>query len=505
MQSLKPPALDKLPAEIQREIYSNLLKADRVRRPPNQSLARRYRFSTAILRVNKRIYQIAYNILYQENRFILVTSDWEVIFGAMIMYRVGCVHAKRNLVKRFGPYVMRLHLACASKNFKHPIHHEAGSDVLQIFIVPQSELPNLVNMLCILDTCYGGFACPFRVTLRVEKPVPGTSDLRFQRKLLEPFRRLTSPSLDVQIFGRVDARYAQGLLDDMMHPICWARAVVWRLYSVMKSTFETAEEALRLGYRDTAIVYYEECQKMWRRANNNNIQLKSVQEDGFRISCAVLFDLCRINIVVLRLRDPDVWIRTQCAESYLVKIEEIFDTNDALASLVNESKIHHYRAIAYAILGRDKDAGRSIRKAIRHNHTSIRHDPQNQILKYHRGIMKRRIAATSEAEKLAIGTLNADGMTPIEAPAPFYLPCDTVANERYLLRRLNYNGDLLPFILESSPADIEGMEPVFARLDWQRRFVTADRINCLWIGSKPYDSHAFFGRARDFSVIPSLV
>ncbi|KAL8994244.1 MAG: hypothetical protein Q9188_007120 [Gyalolechia gomerana] len=504
MQSGAPLTLDKLPTELQQAIYVNLLKADCVRQPPNQYLFRPYKFRTAILLVSKRIHYIAHDVLYKGNRFIVVTSDWEMIPGALIMYQVAFVPAKRHLVTSFEQHVMRLHLAFASKNFRYKHNNKARSAVLQIFIMPQNELPSLIRMLHMLDLCYGGMVCPFDITLRVEKSVPRTSDLHFQKKLLEPFRRLTSPSLNVKILGCVDAGYAQGLLDDMMYPIRWARAVVWELYSIMESIIKIAEEALQLGFLHTAYVYYEECQRVLSRAYGNNPRLESAQDDGFYISCAVLFNLCDINLVLLGLRDPDATVRAQCAESFLSKTDKLYNMNDRFITLVGKSKIYHYRGVAYAILGRDKDAGQYIRKSIRHSHKSIRHDPQNQLLKYHKAIIKRRMTATSEAEKLAVGTITADELPPIEAPSPSYLPSESIANERYLLRKFNYKGGLLPQIAGSRPTNTELGEKLFVRLDTERRRIPARDILCIWISSDVNDTHAYRGKERVFSVIPDL-
>ncbi|KAL8936684.1 MAG: hypothetical protein Q9211_004060 [Gyalolechia sp. 1 TL-2023] len=463
-------------------------------------LLRCYEFHTAILSVNKRIHQIAHAILYQENRFIVVSSDWDLIIPSMVMHQVSLVVFKRNHVASFEQHVTRLHLAFASKYFKD--RKEQFPDC-KTFIMLHNDLPDLVRMLHILDLCYGGIKCPFGLTLRVDPSIPGTSDLSFQKELLEPFRRLTSPGLNVKILGCVDTGYAQGLVADMTYPIRWARVVVWQLYSIMVSIIKAAEEASRLGYDyTTAFAIYEECKRVWSRARTNNTQLLYVEDSGFYTSCAVLLHLCDINLAFLRLRDPDATVQLQCAESFLSKTA---DMNSRITSLIGKSKIYHYRGVASAILGRDKDARRYILKSVRHNHKSIRRDPENQPLRYHRTIIKRRIAATSDAEKVAAGAITVDGLQPIPVPDPYYDPSKTIANERYLLRRLNYKGDLLPQIAATRTTNTQRMEKVFQRLNTHRRSVPADDVLCLWVNSHSLQTEVYHGPRRRFALIPDLL
>lgn len=93
---------EKLPVEIRRKIYDNLLKANRVRQPPDQYLVCNYHFQTAVLGVNKQIYREAHDTLYKDNRFIVVSCNWELISKVMINHEVAALACgKSKLVSNF--------------------------------------------------------------------------------------------------------------------------------------------------------------------------------------------------------------------------------------------------------------------------------------------------------------------------------------------------------------------------------------------------------------------
>lgn len=98
----KLSTFEKLPVEIRRKIYDELLKADRVREPPDQFLVCDYHFKTAILGVNKQIYREAHETLYHDNCFIVVSCNWEWIYKVMANHEVAAIACdKPKLVAEF--------------------------------------------------------------------------------------------------------------------------------------------------------------------------------------------------------------------------------------------------------------------------------------------------------------------------------------------------------------------------------------------------------------------
>ncbi|KAL8758143.1 MAG: hypothetical protein Q9184_004011 [Pyrenodesmia sp. 2 TL-2023] len=135
MRKSMPLTLDRLPVEIQRNIYINLLKADYVRQPPDQYLVRNYRFYTAITSVNKRVHAIARSILYKENSFIVVSCDWEAFLTTMTNHEVAVVSATRDHVARFKNHVMRLHILFPWAYNAGEHGSASNADVLESFII----------------------------------------------------------------------------------------------------------------------------------------------------------------------------------------------------------------------------------------------------------------------------------------------------------------------------------------------------------------------------------
>lgn len=52
-------AFERIPIEIRKQIYEELMKGENVRLPPNETLVQHYHFETAILSVNRKIYNEA--------------------------------------------------------------------------------------------------------------------------------------------------------------------------------------------------------------------------------------------------------------------------------------------------------------------------------------------------------------------------------------------------------------------------------------------------------------
>ncbi|KAI4187195.1 MAG: hypothetical protein L6R41_002963 [Letrouitia leprolyta] len=494
MQPSAPPTLDKLPTEIQRQIYFHLLNADCVRRPPDRCSVSSYDFHMPLLRVNRRIHHIAHEVLYHDNRFILVTSDWKVICLAMLLYKVASVHVKRNLMAGFEQHVMRVHVAFARENFKKT---RIDPSFLDIYLMLRNELPHLVRLLHMIDLSCGGILCPFRVTLQIQRSGLHTSDLDVQKKLLEPFRRLTSPDMNVNILGCVDAAYAQGLADDMMHPIRWARAVVGQLYSMMKFNFQSAEEALEQGHLSVAFNHYVECKEILNRAHSNNSLINSVQDHGSCVSFSTLVNVCGINLGLLQLRNPDTRVKTEFAKSILDHAERMHQWDSFLLDMIGKSNLYMCQGFAYEALGQYYEARL-------HFFESIRKDPSNHLARYYHKMTDNQLALNSISEDLVARTFVIGDTPPIRAPLPFYTSSEAISDERYLLQRLSYKGDLLPQISGSRRANTRTMDALLKDLDTRRRSSPAGHKLCVWISSDPLLVHGYRNETAYRPPVPDL-
>ncbi|KAI4205612.1 MAG: hypothetical protein LQ346_001396 [Caloplaca aetnensis] len=490
-----PLTLDVLPVEIQRNIYASLLKADCVRQPPDQYLVRHYRFHTDIMSVNKRIHYIARSVLYKENSFIVVSCNWETFFTTMTNHEVAVVSSDRNHVARFRNHAMRLHIVFPWAYICGEHGNKEKSGVLESFVIVQEELSKFVRLLLILSLVNTGGMSPCKLTFRIEEPSTGALDQHVQKSLMEPFRRLTSLCHSVKILGPVDKAYALGLQEDMIFPIRWTRAVTWQLYDVMVSIAKVAEEAVQLENADMAVAKYNDCQKVYEIACQNNSRLDTSEDVGFYQSCAMLTDMCQANSILLALQDPSIH-EPGSATTIVEQTDNLNAWNEPVVTPLARSKLLHYRGIGHAMVGKDGPALDCFRKA-------IRLDPQNQNLRRHTIIAKKRMTAKTRAEKLAAGTITADGLEPMAIPEPVYTPSQFIAGERHLLRRFNYKGDMLLHIEENAPADVKEMDKLFKGMEVQQKSTPPGKPWTAWIGAVDDDARTFRRTGLNPGMIPT--
>lgn len=191
--SLTSNHFERLPIEIRRQIYSSLLTADKVRQPPDKLLVCSYHFDVAILCVNRKIYQEASDMLYNDNRFVVVSCDWEMIFTIMSNHEVATVCKDQKLVARFKRNIMRLHIkflwAIHNPNNTEFTNKQSGK-VLKSFIIMANDLPIFTRMLHIMNMTNGGDRQNTKYNFRIEATPARLPGLELQRTLLEPFRQL---------------------------------------------------------------------------------------------------------------------------------------------------------------------------------------------------------------------------------------------------------------------------------------------------------------------------
>ncbi|KAL8758142.1 MAG: hypothetical protein Q9184_004010, partial [Pyrenodesmia sp. 2 TL-2023] len=282
------------------------------------------------------------------------------------------------------------------------------------------------------------------------------------------------------MLGHIDKAHGLSLQEDMIFPIRWTRAVTWQLYAVMVSIAKVAEEALQLENIDLAVAKYDDCQKVYEIARHNNSRLDESEDAGFYRSCAKLMNMCQANTILLTLQDPSIH-EPGGAQSIVEQTDNVTAMNEPVVTPLARSRLFHYRGIAYAMMGKDGPALDCLRKA-------IQLEPQNQILRQHMATIKKRMAAKTRAEKVAAGTITANGLKPMEIPEPVYTPSQFIAGERYLLRKFNYKGDMLLHIEEKAPANIEKMDKLVKDMAKQRKLTPPGRPWTAWIGAADPDA-----------------
>ncbi len=113
------------------------------------------------------------------------------------------------------------------------------------------------------------------------------------------------------------------------------------------------------------------------------------------------------------------------------------------------------------------------------------------------------MAAKTCAEKLAAGTITADGLKPMAIPEPVYTPSQFIAGERYLLRKFNYQGDMLIHITEKAPADVKEMEKLFKGLKVQQKSTPPGKPWTAWIGAADDNVRVFRRTGLNPGMLPT--
>ena len=181
-----------------------------------------YEFHTSILFANKKIYQEAAYIFYNENLFTYLSfyderdiTDRGFLSGFIERCGVPIVARERH-ARAFRHHSMELYIGCADQDQK-PI-------VRTGFIVAGDDLSLLCKSYAklYLHMGYGMYLQKVRIEVLEGKSRVPSKNLRgaykpaaYGRRLLEPFRRLHSHT-SVQINGAISAKYKSEILFEMM-------------------------------------------------------------------------------------------------------------------------------------------------------------------------------------------------------------------------------------------------------------------------------------------------
>ncbi|KAL8995775.1 MAG: hypothetical protein Q9169_004563 [Polycauliona sp. 2 TL-2023] len=455
-----PLVLDRLPTEIQRLIYVNLLKADLVREPPDECLVRPYPFHTAILSVSKRIHAIAHRILYQENHFVVVSGNHGKVVSTLKDFGVAIVSTKSATVAQFNHHMVRIHLAYpfSDSDDENPKHNVLRHS----FIVLHDELPGVVQMLKTIDAMRTGATNAYQIKFRIEIP-KGKPNQTAQIQVLEPFRQLGNACRSVKIFG-FDTEYTKDLIHDMMFPYQWTRAVEWSLYDMMVFHFHIAEDALRAGNVQLAVSQFSRCYVLWLVPVAKNDRLGYSHDSNCQSRMCFLFSAAQTNIVLLGLKYPNVR-RENGGWHWLLETASWIDLPNVAAVRELRGISHHYRGMIHILMDGN------LVSAVEEFEAAKFWAPGNALLDDHIRMtmqsLRQDIHASSLVDLITVDQLPFTINRLSDQPGDEYAPSDLIATERAILRKLRYKGDLLMHIPTKKPVnqnDVDSVEEALQKL-----------------------------------------
>ncbi|KAI4163802.1 MAG: hypothetical protein LQ342_002575 [Letrouitia transgressa] len=471
-------ALERLPTEIHQKIYRYLLKADCVRQSYDFHLLHQidfYRFQTNIFRVSSTIRFHAETTLYNENHFTVVKYDCPAILALLYSFEVAVVCAKSKIVEKFTRHSMKVTLKIPWSWLAvavDPYLDEGGCD--RSLLLVQNDLDSFVLMLKIFYWLNHDTSIPSYLALSFPFHPATARDIRIERILLEPFRGLNQNIHIVKVQHPIDIAFAEDLVQQMMYPIRWTRMAAWRFYDKMVAIKTTADICMRQGELKMALLKYEDCLK-FLHVGAASLMARRIEDDGFVFSCKQLIFTCRVDLLLITLKGK-TWDhgivrqgKKKSAETVLKKSRSFVNQAPYMTTDANLRQ-RYYRALACVTLGRKEEALGFFRAA-------LNLDPGNVVILND----MRWTKYNGSPDKMMGNWLSNE---PLGVPPPKFLPSAQIENERYLLRRLGYKGDMLTQIPASADADTERMDRVARRYQEELRSADTNQAWDEWISTE---------------------
>ncbi|KAL8651638.1 MAG: hypothetical protein Q9210_003140 [Variospora velana] len=272
---------------------------------------------------------------------------------------------------------------------------------------------------------------------------PAPPCLHTQQLLLEPLRQLEICKENFAVSGPVDLAYARSLTQDKPQS-------AWHAYETYAYLLQVTGKAIEEGHYQLALSRLSFCCLIDKPVYCSP-RFQRIDDDGLHAGCAMLLTCRGLNCCLAQLKDDLKPISERVTRAFeaLTWLEE---PHAPPPDIKVQSRINHYKASTT--------------------------DPDNHLLNHHRATAKRRVEATlvdgrGEA-RMADGLSTTEKLTADSIPLawvmypdlPTYVPSGKIAGERYLLRKLGYEGRMLQQIPEKDgPVDGKELEKTFQRLN----------------------------------------
>ena len=236
----------------------------------------------------------------------------------------------------------------------------------------------------------------------------------------------------------------------------------------MTNLKDSGDEAFRLGYQDVASLTYGKCLTMLEQTGNYDHQMKDL---AMRTRCGEMYQICSVNQIL------SSFSKCLSAQNYL-DLSRFFDQNGC--SLVEKRKLLHYRAIGLSQIDQPRKARPY--QALEILDRAINLGSPYSTLEEDRAMMHRYLDRPSGSALILtpLGFRDLFG-GPVTLKTPARISSTSIASERYLLKRLGYEGDLLEHIQESAPADVENMERLALQVEKQMAEAPAGQAWGLYV------------------------
>lgn len=392
-----------------------------------------YDFSTAIMRTNKHIYQIAKGV-FARNHFILISTTEPAVIRDCQRNRLW--HRTANLVA-YKDYHPRLHL---TTRFQAPKTMRKNT----FFMIC---LDNLEDFVWILRENEGTFKMCYKMMFEIKESFGEPLATKIQQQLLEPFLKISGRGQKCEIKGAVDAAWSVNMQERLAPVIHWTRSYCWESFNLNIHIKELGDQCY---YTGDYIGAYDEWSNIGEAMCWNHIIMPyNTDDDHLNKEIERFRAICLVNKCLAAVLSA-IHLRHGTEESQVLRnCEDIFESQHDVYHAKLPAKIKAIYAylcgVASLILERVELAHRSFQNA-------IRLDPARTLYaaclstteKLAERQQKNESISRIKFSTVALMTKSLQKLKPISftlaKPKPEILVVDF---EREVLKGLGYTGDLL--------------------------------------------------------------
>jgi hypothetical protein len=405
-----------------------------------------YDFQLAIMRTNTALHAIASEV-FLNNHFVLITSNNGTLRHEMNENRVQFWDVQLETFKNY-----RLHLQSSGKGYAIAAQRRINNITNRrtSFLICSDGLEDFVNMLRTYESLVNmnEYCMSFRLNTKGMRQE--SMPLKLQQRLLEPFMRLRTSRQTCSIAPSVDEDLAKRLQASVTPQVFWFRAQGRELYNVILHERLVADAAFDAGQIEVAARLYDNAADIVQNARRIGLKINRADDEVFWNDYHDLILSLRVMVAMAFLLHADSEVRRAKDHEFFRKILRIsLDTepeyNCSEAGIMLYCGLVYAHLVAYVAL-EDTTKLWTLLLRVRKMHSfNIRYNDSVNIAKIWANTHSKLFGATPPYPQEELSTLLA--VVPNQAvrhvPMIGAATSASIDRERYVLRSLGYDGDLL--------------------------------------------------------------
>jgi len=265
--ALDHSSLCTLPTEILRRIFAHLLDVDIIKDEdtrPGKSTYTDYHFSIDILRVSKRIHQVAKSV-FEDNNWVLISTPGTFVKDEL---KHRGVWYRDERISKYKAYHLRLH---AAPKRVQPEDRDSTSGKNWFLLTPLVQFQAFVNVLAALEFSNG---VSFKLLIEFKRHL----SYKKQHNILSTFHILQETE-DCLINGDIDSELASTFTAVLTSPVHWTRARCWTFVDLSSATKDYADFRFACGDYKDAFEGYNHFFDWWGPAMGVGLDIRCTFDD----------------------------------------------------------------------------------------------------------------------------------------------------------------------------------------------------------------------------------